>query len=104
MCKQGTEKSITLTDGRKKSCDECIQPLVQALNDFGLQTIASCCGHGKQPVNIALTDGREIIIVKDWNEARIIDGLFPPLHSRPSEWKFKLRKYLARKLLAVTPI
>ena len=27
--------------------DSCIAPLVQMLNDYGIKTIESCCGHGK---------------------------------------------------------
>lgn len=26
-------------------CDPCIAPIVQAFNDAGLATAASCCGH-----------------------------------------------------------
>lgn len=29
--------------------DSCIAPLVQKLNDYGIKTITSCCGHGKTP-------------------------------------------------------
>lgn len=57
--------------------DKCIQPLVKALNDAGLETIASCCGHGFRPTNIALKDGREIIILPDFETARKVDKLFP---------------------------
>lgn len=27
--------------------DSCIAPLVQMLNDYGIKTVSSCCGHGK---------------------------------------------------------
>jgi len=27
--------------------DSCIAPLAQMLNDYGIKTMASCCGHGK---------------------------------------------------------
>lgn len=30
-------------------CDPCIEPLIRALNDGGLATVASCCGHGSNP-------------------------------------------------------
>ena len=80
MCIQGTEKLIVLTDGRKKSCDECIQPLVQYLNNGGYQTTASCCGHGKRPGSIILKDGRELLIIPDYETGRMIDKLFPPLN------------------------
>jgi len=51
-------------DGRPTIwCDPCIAPLVRALNEGGLPTVASCCGHGKLPSRIALADGREVVIV-----------------------------------------
>lgn len=57
--------------------DAEIAPLVRALNEAGLETVASCSGHGHRPGNIALRDGREIIIARDFAEARKIDALFP---------------------------
>jgi hypothetical protein len=60
--------------------DKCIHPLVKALNDVGMATIASCCGHGRTNGNIALRDGREIIIVPDYETARKIEKLFPGIH------------------------
>lgn len=59
--------------------DGCVQPIVKALNAAGLETVASCCGHGKRPGNIALRDGREIIICPDFEAGRRIDKLFPPI-------------------------
>lgn len=40
--------------------DPCIAPLVQALNDGGFQTVASCCGHGKWPGIISLEPGHVV--------------------------------------------
>jgi hypothetical protein len=51
---------------------------VKALNDAGIETIASCCGHGKRPGNIVLKDGRELIIAPDFEAGRMIDRAFPP--------------------------
>jgi hypothetical protein len=53
-------------------CDPCIAPLVAALNDGGLPTVASCCGHGKSVGSIALRDGRELIIAATFQEAHRI--------------------------------
>lgn len=39
-------------------CDPCLAPLVKALNDGGVRTVASCCGHGAHAGSIALADGR----------------------------------------------
>ncbi len=50
--------------------DCCISDLVAALNAFGLATVASCCRYGTRPGNIALADGRELLIAKDFAEAR----------------------------------
>lgn len=100
MCKQGNEKQIRLTDGSIKSCDECIHDIVQMFNDYGMQTIASCCGHGKQNTSIVLKGGREIIIIENYKDARIIDSLFPPLNPRANEWKFTIKRKLARFLLS----
>lgn len=53
MCKWGTNKDVTLIkakpfSGRKRiKVDACIAPLIQMLNDYGIETIACCCGHGK---------------------------------------------------------
>lgn len=40
--------------------DECIAPIVEALNQAEVFTLASCCGHGNQPGSIVLRDGREL--------------------------------------------
>lgn len=52
-------------------CDPCLESLVRALNDGSLPTVASCCGHGKRPGNIALADGRQLFIATP-NEAEEI--------------------------------
>lgn len=57
-------------------CDPEIAPLVKALNDAGISTVASCSGHGGRPGNIALSDGRELLIARDYNEARLLERLF----------------------------
>jgi len=45
-----------------KGIDECIAPIIQALNHAGIYTSQSCCGHGKGDGIITLHDGRIIII------------------------------------------
>ena len=42
--------------------DACLAPFVAALNTGGLQTIASCCGHGDGPGTVILEDGRELLV------------------------------------------
>lgn len=46
-------------------CDPCIEPLIRALNNAGLRTIASCCGHGASNGWVGLKDGRDIVIFPD---------------------------------------
>ena len=54
--------------GRVQGVDFCISYIVAALNAANIETMASCCGHGKMPGSIILEDGREIIIVKNAEE------------------------------------
>ncbi len=43
--------------------DNCISGLVQLLNNHGVHTLNSCCGHGTQPGEIWIEqDGKEIIL------------------------------------------
>ena len=52
MCERGTYKKVHLAFPHERSVrmeadvDACIAPIVQALNDAGFRTLASCCGHG----------------------------------------------------------
>lgn len=50
-------------------CDPCIVDLVKALNDTGHTTVASCCGHGRPLGIISLKDGRQLLIVHDYEQA-----------------------------------
>ena len=43
-------------------CDPCIVDLVAALNEAGLETVASCCGHGSLWGIVSLRDGRELVV------------------------------------------
>ena len=61
-------------------CDWCLGPLVQTLNQAGMRTVASCCGHGQRPPAIMLEDGREVIIARSYEEARRISSLFPDVN------------------------
>lgn len=48
--------------GRVRGIDWCIHHIVAALNAGGVETVASCCGHGKQDGRIDLADGRVLIV------------------------------------------
>lgn len=69
MCKWGTDTLLKVPIDAESShtgkfrwdtkpVDSCIADLVQALNDAGLYTGGSCCGHGKHAGTISLHDGR----------------------------------------------
>lgn len=45
-----------------KGIDACIADLVQALNNAGLYTSQSCCGHGQGAGRIDLHDGRVLMV------------------------------------------
>lgn len=60
-------------------CDPCLAPLIGALNDGGIGTVASCCGHGRRPGNVVLADGRELVIASSYETARQVDSASPPI-------------------------
>ena len=75
MCKWGNDTVLLLpipahlshTGKRymkKVPVDTCIAPIVKALNDAGIETTESCCGHEKAHGTIDLLDGRRIMIIK----------------------------------------
>ena len=45
-----------------KGIDACIADIVRALNDGGVITTSSCCGHGRSDGSILLADGRELVL------------------------------------------
>ena len=58
--------------GRVHDIDRCIHHIIAALNAGGVETIASCCGHGKRCGSIILDDGRFLNIYADrksWEKA-----------------------------------
>ena len=84
MCKWGTDTEVILCVPRKNGMetvkvDSCIAKIIQALNNFDIQTVASCCGHGNRPGNIALADGRELFIVPDYESGRALDKKYPDI-------------------------
>ena len=58
--------------GRLQGIDFCIADIVAALNAANITTEASCCGHGRMAGDIMLTDGREILVVPNYEMARKI--------------------------------
>lgn len=82
MCQHGNTEALYLHPGRWVDIDSCIVDFVTALNEAGIYTVASCCGHGNRPGNIALADGRELIIVPDYESGRKVDAIFPNIHGK----------------------
>lgn len=65
MCNhEAREAAMTVLD-EKTWCDPCLVPLIKALNDGGIRTVASCCGHGHRPGNVMLADGRVLLVLPD---------------------------------------
>jgi len=73
MCKWGTDVEVQVTVPADESytgedrvdikkVDACIAPIVKALNEVGIRTDSSCCGHFKRDGWIVLHDGRELVI------------------------------------------
>lgn len=73
----GQPVEILDLNGSPVEVDAEIAQLVRALNVAGLRTVASCSGHGHRPGRIALADGRELVIARSYEEAQMIDRLFP---------------------------
>lgn len=88
MCEWGTYERCEVTipaelshTGARRSdtkpIDACIAPLIRALNAAGVVTISSCCGHGRQPAEISLDDGTELV--------RLADGWWWSVSGRAAE-------------------
>lgn len=78
MCKWGSAEILNI-DGKEVAVDTCIAALVLYLNAGGYKTVASCCGHGKQPASIVLEGDREIRIMT-FEQARQVDEMFAPIN------------------------
>ena len=66
-----------------KPIDECVAPIVEALQKGCVDTRGSCCGHGKAFGEIRLQDGRMLIIVPEkWHNqggALMLQNIFDKL-------------------------
>lgn len=72
MCEWGTDvevENLLAWNGewhrRTWKIDACIAPIVKALNEGGVESTQSCCGHGKEAGIIALADGRILTVHLD---------------------------------------
>ena len=60
-------------NGKVQCIDECIHHIVAALNAGGVGTVASCCGHGGDPLDhgrIDLEDCRVLVVMTQDQYAR----------------------------------
>ncbi len=70
MCKLGANKDVLLMKQKLFSgrieikIDDCIAPLVQMLNDYGIETVACCCGHGKTAKSHIRISSKNILLTK----------------------------------------
>lgn len=76
MCNYGPNRDAAMTVLKRDDageptvwCDPCLTPLVKALNDAGLRTVASCCGHGSGVGRIAMACGQELFLLPDYDSA-----------------------------------
>ena len=53
MCKLNKKN-----DGRR--IDPCMREAIRCLNDYGIKTLACCCGHGKHPITIVIDIGEKV--------------------------------------------
>lgn len=73
------KQQTLIIGGKERAIDDCLVPIILALNNGGCETVACCCGHGNRWGSIILADGRELIIAPDFESARAFDKV----HGRP---------------------
>ncbi len=89
MCEWGTTKVIKIWNSKLKEArlvgiDSCIADFILMLNHNGHETIASCCGHGKETPYIILRDNTWVMFL-DRETALKICNQFPPINDNPQE-------------------
>jgi len=65
---------VKLISGKVVKIDSCIAPLVQMLNNYGIKTKYSCCGHGSLPTSGIIIDEENFDIQK---HPTVIELVFP---------------------------
>ena len=64
--KWDTYKRLTL-NGKKVLVDACIADFVKWLNDMGIHTISSRCGHGKGPTGILFEREGKVYEIREYS-------------------------------------
>jgi hypothetical protein len=62
MCAWGDTTTVQIGD-REVQVDNCLAAIVRALNEGGVATAMSCCGHGEGDGFIVLADGRILAVL-----------------------------------------
>ena len=84
MCKHGDYSLVDVRyeKGGKlftQKIDACIAPTIKALQDSGVITESSCCGHGKWDGFILMGDGSTMELHAD-------KGYYRSVHNERAEW------------------
>jgi len=67
MCRHGDRVKIRIGD-KEQDVDRCLAPIIKALNEGGIKTAMSCCGHGEHDGFILCADEdkyRLLIVVSE---------------------------------------
>lgn len=84
MCDHSNREAAMTVIDADTWCDPCIEPLVRALNDGGLRTIASCCGHGRRPSSVVFSDDRVLLVLSSIEDYDSLAGLWPGINGEPA--------------------
>jgi len=63
MCDRNDTILIWLPSGEQVEVDRCMAPIISTLNDAGICTVSSCCGHKEELGHIWLQDGKVLVIL-----------------------------------------
>jgi len=89
MCKRGSKRALEIKIPsyrsqthkayiQKINVDSCLYWVVKALNEIGVNTTYSCCGHGEGLGKISLEDGRHLLITPDSQAAKEMEMAYAP--------------------------
>jgi len=83
---------------KKVQIDACIADLIRALQAADIDTRGCCCGHGKRCGDIALEDGRVLLVIsaenaKDWFCRDGITWLTAEIGRRAREMQNRLARW-----------
>ena len=79
MCDHANREASMTVISDRVWCDPCLAPIVKALNEGGVATVASCCGHGQRLGSITLADARWLVLAPDEEMAERLGSDSPTL-------------------------